>query len=65
MKKIRFLFDGNFEVQGRDRHFTEGQVEEVSDADAKRLIEGLCAEEIPNIKKRQRRTEGAVAQDEE
>ncbi len=45
MKKIRFLFDGNFEIAGRDRHYRRGDTEEVDDADAERLIVGLCAEE--------------------
>lgn len=43
--KIIFLFSGNFEINGRDRHFEEGQVEDVNPNDAARLIAGLCAEE--------------------
>lgn len=43
--KIIFLFEGNFEISGRDRHFVKGQVEDVEPNDAARLIAGLCAEE--------------------
>ena len=43
--KIIFLFEGNFEVSGRDRHYLKGQVEDVEPNDAARLIAGLCAEE--------------------
>lgn len=43
--KIKFLFEGNFEIAGRDRHFLKGQVEDVDANDAARLIAGLCAEE--------------------
>lgn len=43
--KIIFLFEGNFEIAGRDRHFVKGQVEDVEPNDAARLIAGLCAEE--------------------
>lgn len=46
MKIIKFLFEGNFEVGRRDRHYIEGETLEVDDADADRLIKGLCAEEV-------------------
>lgn len=45
-KKIRFLFEGNFEIARRDYHFAEGDEIEADDADATRLITGLCAEEV-------------------
>lgn len=42
--KIVFLFDGNFEVGGQVFHFAKGEVAEVPEKDARRLIDGLCAE---------------------
>ena len=52
MKKIRFLFTGNFDVEGHPRHYEQGAVEAVPDEDAKRLIAGKCAEAYakPKIK---------------
>jgi len=44
MKKITFLFAGNFEVAGQVFHFEAGQSANVPDKDAKRLVDGLCAE---------------------
>ena len=58
--KIKFLFEGNFEIAGRDRHYVEGQVEDVDANDAARLIVGLCAEEVtdtPKVKNRKTRME--------
>ena len=46
MKKIKFLFTGNFELNGRDRHFVKGEITDAEDADADRLIVGLCAVEF-------------------
>lgn len=53
MRKIKFLFDGNFELQGRDRHFVEGEITDAEDTDAARLVEGLCAEyaDLPKPRK--------------
>lgn len=48
--KIKFLFDGNFEIGGHDRHFVKDQVEDVDPNDAARLIAGLCAEEYDEVK---------------
>jgi len=44
MKKITFLFAGNFEISGQVFHFEEGQTADVPEKDAKRLVDGLCAE---------------------
>lgn len=58
MKKIQFLFEGNFEINRRDSHFLEGETVEVDDADADRLIKGLCAVELtdePKPKPRKRK----------
>lgn len=55
MKKIRFLFEGNFEVGRRDRHYLEGEIVEADDADADRLIIGLCAEEVTDKPKRKQK----------
>lgn len=43
MKKIKFLFTGNFELNGRDRHFVKGEITDAEEKDADRLIVGLCA----------------------
>lgn len=60
--KIIILFDGNFEVQGIDRHYQKGDVLEVSEADGKRLIKGLCAEEVtnPTVQKHKTRKEVTI-----
>ena len=42
--KIRFLFSGNFWIDGHPRHFEAGAVEDVSFEDAERLIRDKCAE---------------------
>jgi len=42
--KIRFLFAGNFDVDGQPRHYRAGDIEDVTEADAARLIDGKCAE---------------------
>jgi len=46
LKKIQFLFEGNFEINGRDIHFEKDSIIETEDEDADRLIEGLCAVEF-------------------
>jgi len=43
MRKIVFLFEGNFDVENYPRHFKKGQVEEVPEADAFRLVADKCA----------------------
>ena len=53
--KIIFLFDGNFELNGRDRHFVKGQIEDVNPNNAARLIAGLCAEEYTEEEEEQPR----------
>lgn len=50
MKKIVILFDGNFEVSGQVFHYRQGDVLEVPEADAERLVAGKCAE-YPETKK--------------
>jgi len=50
MKKIVFLFAGNFEIDGQMFHFEQGQSADVQDNDAERLVKGLCAE-YPNTRK--------------
>lgn len=44
MIKIKFLFSGNFDIEGRVRHFEEGEIVEVPQDDANRLVIGLIAE---------------------
>ena len=56
--KIIFLFDGNFELNGRDRHFVKGQIEDVNPNDAARLIAGLCAEEYIEQEEQPRKKAG-------
>lgn len=51
MKKIRFLFAGNFDVDSQPRHYQAGDIEEVTEADAARLISGKCAELADKPKK--------------
>jgi len=48
MKTIRFLFSGIFEINGRALPFLQGDIIDVEDADADRLIIGLCAVEVTN-----------------
>ena len=43
MKKIEFLFEGNFDVEGHPRHYKKGDVVDVPEADAARLVAGKCA----------------------
>ena len=43
MKKIEYLFTGNFEFSGQMFHKVKGQVEEVTDAEAQQLIQDKCA----------------------
>ena len=43
MKKIEFLFDGNFDVEGQPRHYEKGEVVDVPKADAERLVNDKCA----------------------
>ena len=61
MRKIKFLFEGNFELAGRDRHYTEGTVEDADDVDAARLVEGLCAEYADTPKPKVNRKANAQA----
>lgn len=56
--KIRFLFEGNFEIQGKSLHFKKGEVIVAPAADAAILIEGLCAvnsEETPAPPKKEKK----------
>lgn len=43
MKRIRFLFSGIFEINGHALPFAQGDIAEVEERDADRLIIGLCA----------------------
>ena len=48
MKKIRILFNGNFEIHNKAYALCANDVIEVSDEDADRLIVVLCAELLGN-----------------
>jgi hypothetical protein len=44
--KIRFLFEGNFDVEGKAQHFEKGQEIDASEFDAGILVAGRCAEYV-------------------
>jgi hypothetical protein len=44
--KIKFLFAGNFEVEGKDLHFEKDATFDAPAADAQRLVDGKCAEYV-------------------
>ena len=44
--KIRFLHDGNFDINNGVSHFQRGDVVEANKADAERLVEGKNAEYV-------------------
>ena len=48
--KITFLFDGIHDIDRQPQAFKKGETVEVNEADAKRLIDGLCAEEYKEPK---------------
>ena len=43
MRKIEFLFEGNFDVEGQPRHYGKGDVVDVPEADAEKLVRDKCA----------------------
>jgi hypothetical protein len=44
MIKVKFLFSGNFDVEGQPRHYEKGDLAILSDEDANRLVVGLIVE---------------------
>lgn len=48
--KIKFLFSGNFDIEGKARHFEEGEIIDASPADGELLVTGLCAELVSEKK---------------
>ena len=44
MIKVRFLFEGNFKVEGHPRHYKKGDIDNIPKDDAARLVQDLCAE---------------------
>ena len=67
MKKIRFLFAGNFEIQNKPYAFEKGDIVDVSDTDADVLVAGLCAELVddkPVEKAKKAKKEAETWQDE-
>jgi hypothetical protein len=51
MTKIVILFSGNFDVEGQVRHYEEGEIVEVPQEDANRLVTCLIAEIYKEPKK--------------
>ena len=49
--KLKFLFTGNFDVNGQPCHYQAGDTDEINEADALRLIDGKCAELADKPKK--------------
>ena len=43
MKKIEILFTGNFDIEGQPRHCVKGDVIEVNEQDAARMVADKCA----------------------
>lgn len=48
--KVVILFTGNFEIEGRVRHCEKGEILEVTEDDAARLIEALQAEKAEEVR---------------
>lgn len=55
IKKIRFLFSGNFDIEGQPRHYEKDEIEEVQEADAARLVSDKCAEYVQKEVKHERK----------
>lgn len=59
--KIRFLHDGNFDINNGVSHFQRGDVVEANADDAERLVEGKNAEYVnPEVPEQPRLVKGKV-----
>jgi hypothetical protein len=55
MIKVRFLFSGNFDIEGQPRHYEKGDTDTIPLEDANRLALGLIVEIVKEEVKRERK----------